>query len=282
MSRIIFQVALGKWGESLLYKECIESVSFYAERLGCDHLILTEPRLRISPNPDRSNRSAEASEKHGGILPHFEKFFALNLLDSFDQVLVVDADVYIRDCAPNIFLESQPDEDVLAVSEAAMPLKREVRKQVKEYAQSQFGDLYSPTWGTKRRGVIDFYNSGIVLLQRGRMLSNNKPDPVSLLTSEIAQPFVDGIGNWKWSGDQTFFNYWVRSSGLKHRDLSWRWNGLYGGIRPSRIAKAHFVHFYRAEKYGYIGSNQSALSVLRDVWPRSFRSKSRSVMPKWV
>ena len=98
--RMIYQVAVGK--KSKLYEHCIASVRAYAKRHGIDHIVLRQPKLRIGVDPFNTNRSKEAVARLG-YLPIFEKENAFEYLDSYDQVAIIDSDIYIRDNAPDIF-----------------------------------------------------------------------------------------------------------------------------------------------------------------------------------
>ena len=123
MKRLIYQVAVGK--PSKLYATCIETVSLYCERHGIEHIVQTTPKLRIKPDIFTTGRSTESYSKHGGFLPIFEKENAFDLLDSYDQIAIVDADIFIREDAPNIFDDFGTDHAFGAVIEREMPITRE-------------------------------------------------------------------------------------------------------------------------------------------------------------
>jgi hypothetical protein len=101
MKKIIYQVYIGK--RSKLYDHCTDSVKAYAKRIGADYELQRTPILMIKPDVFMTNRSKESYEKHGGFLPIYEKENAFAYLKSYDQVAIIDADVYIRDDAANIF-----------------------------------------------------------------------------------------------------------------------------------------------------------------------------------
>ena len=71
MKRMIFQVSVGK--PSKLYEHCIESVAHYCANHDIEHIVLTQPKLRIKPDIFSSGRSEESYMKYGGYLPIFEK-----------------------------------------------------------------------------------------------------------------------------------------------------------------------------------------------------------------
>ena len=121
MKRLIFQVAVGK--QNILYEICIKSVANYCKKFNIDHIILREPKLRIRPDLNRTGRSKEAVERLG-YLPIFEKENAFEYLKPYDQVCIVDSDIYIKDTAPNVFDELPQQYDFGGVVEREMPLTK--------------------------------------------------------------------------------------------------------------------------------------------------------------
>ena len=65
--------------------------------------------------------------------------------------------------------------------------------------------------------------------------------------------FVDGIGPWKWSTDQTLLNYWIRNENMNIKQMDWKWNGLYTAC--TKIKMCHFVHFFLKDKLPERGEN---------------------------
>jgi hypothetical protein len=68
--------------------------------------------------------------------------------------------------------------------------------------------------------------------------------PAEFLARPEFKQFVDGVGQWKWSTDQTLLNWWLRGCGARVQPLNWRWNALYGALEPGSVEHAHFVHFF--------------------------------------
>jgi len=73
-----------------------------------------------------------------------------------------------------------------------------------------------------------------------------------LMRSEFKQ-FIDGMGPWKWSTDQTLLNYWIKKEQMKVKKLHWKWNGLY--TANTKINECHFVHFFLKDKLPQNGEN---------------------------
>ena len=103
MKRLIYQVYTGK--KSRLYDHCTASVKAYADRISADYVVQTIPKMMIKPDVFATNRSKESYEKYGGFLPIYEKENAFDYFDRYDQICIIDADIWVRPEAPNIFLE---------------------------------------------------------------------------------------------------------------------------------------------------------------------------------
>ena len=121
MKRLIYQVYVGK--RSKLYDHCTQSVKDYCKRHNIDYEVQRSPILMIKPDVFSTNRSKESYEKHGGYLPIYEKENAFTYLRSYDQVAIIDADVWIRPDAPNIFDELSEGYDFGAVCERELTTK---------------------------------------------------------------------------------------------------------------------------------------------------------------
>lgn len=230
--QLVYQVKVGH--TPAFYDTCIESVKRYCERIGADHHVQTEPILRIAPK--RSYRSVNALRL--GYLPIYEKEVAFSYLDKYDAVAVVDADIYVRNSAPNIF--DGFTEQFGAVMERQMPLTQKYREKIRKYSDGQYGLLKDVDWQWNEDGAA-FYNMGLMLLDRSLAR-----DPEQFIRRPDFERFVNGEGHWKWSTDQTLLNYWLKKDGIKVQDMDWRWNALYGAVRD--VSEAYFVHFFLAAK----------------------------------
>ena len=70
---MIYQVYLPIRGRSKLYDHCTQSVQDYCKRHDILYYQLTEPKLRILPDMNRTNRNKEGLMKEAGYLPIYEK-----------------------------------------------------------------------------------------------------------------------------------------------------------------------------------------------------------------
>jgi hypothetical protein len=227
--RLIFQVAVGEVPS--FYATTMGSVRAYAQRIGADYEALTEPELRIVPKNSRRSESALRL----GYLPIFEKEAAFARLGRYDQVAVIDADVYARERAPDIF-EAAGSADFAGVRERDLPLLPRYQQKIKSYARDQYGDAGFP-----------FYNMGVTVWSESILPYLCGQTPAEFIHRPEFAPFVNGEGKYRWSTDQTLLNMWVR--GRSRTDLEWRWNCMYDYVQKSALERnPYFVHFALASK----------------------------------
>lgn len=247
---LIFQVSIGP--PSRLYETCNASVRAYAARIGAHYQLVTEPRLKIAPDPLTSNRSAGALRL--SYLPIFEKEVALDVMadEGYDAVAVIDSDVYVRPtCSASIFADLG-DADFGAVVERDMPITEEYARKIWNYSWMQYSRIHGVDFSPNRFGH-EFMNMGVMVMSRNVLNYTGGLRAREFILQPRWKPFVDGAGAWKWSTDQTLLNVWVRSSGMKLRRLPWKWNGLYGA--NTRLKECSFLHFFLRDKLPNRGEN---------------------------
>ncbi len=215
MRRLIFQVAVGE--VPAFYGPCMKSVQDYAYRIGAEYCYINEPKLRIVPKA--SQRSENALRL--GYLPIFEKEYGFSYLGVYDQVAIIDADVYIRDIAPDIFSIALGF-DFAGVLEQDLPLQPQYERKIKNYAKDQYGDSKRP-----------FYNMGVTVWSANILTYLNGETPKQFIERPEFEKFVNGEGKYRWSTDQTLLNTWVKDTGMSTRCIDWRWNCMYGRTHTS-------------------------------------------------
>jgi hypothetical protein len=258
MRRMIYQVYVGK--PSKLYDHCTASVAAYCSRHGIDYTLQRSPILRIKPDVFSTNRSKESYEKHGGFLPIFEKENAFDYFDAADQIAIVDADIYIRPDAPNIFDELKPETEFAGVVEREMPITEQYAQKIINYSRMQYGQLHNNKVDfTPNELGFEFYNMGLMVMNKGITRYLRGETPREFIMRPEFKDFVDGAGPWKWSTDQTLLNTWVRKEKMVQQHLDWKWNALYKGVRDDKIKEAHFVHFFLKDLLPERGENVQRL-----------------------
>lgn len=256
MKRLIYQVCLGEAKSSKLYAHCIESVSQYCNTHGFDHIVQKSPVLRIAPDPFMSNRSKEACSKHGGFLPIFEKEVAFDFLDQYDQIAIIDADIYIRDDSPNIFEDFGTEHAFGAVAEREMKCESWYVSKIKNYSTMQYSSLNSKNIDFKwdQNYGFEFYNMGMILINSEKFKPYLQGQTAKeFLTRVEFMDFINGKGTWKWSTDQTLLNYFLKKYNVPTKHMNGKWNGLFTAVK--NIKDCHFVHFFLKDKLPERGEN---------------------------
>jgi hypothetical protein len=258
MKRLIYQVYTGK--KSRLYDHCTHSVAEYAKRIGAEYIQQKQPILRIAPDVFTTNRSKESYGKHGGFLPIYEKENAFAYFHSYDQIAIIDADIWIRpECNESVFDAAGDDFDFAGVIEREMPCTPQYYNKIAGYSKMQYGmNTISKLFNWNKHGA-DFYNMGMMVLNKSFHKYLNGETPAQFLRRPEFKPFIDGQGAWKWSTDQTLLNVWIKEEKMKVKNLPFHWNGLFTGIDNKSIKQANFVHFFLKDKLPNGGENVEEL-----------------------
>ena len=236
--------------KSRLYDHCTQSVAEYAKRIGADYVQQRTPILMIKPDPFVTNRSKESYEKYGGFLPIYEKENAFSYLKSYDQIAIIDADIYIRpDCEDCLFTAAGTTVDFAGVLERDMPITPAYTQKLANYTRMQYAHTgLKQLFDWKHPAGANFYNMGMMVINKSIEKYLNGETPQQFLRRPKFKPFIDGIGPWKWSTDQTLLNVWIKEEKMKVKNLDFKWNGLFTGIEMDKIKECHFVHFFLKDK----------------------------------
>lgn len=256
MKRLIYQVYVGK--RSKLYDHCTASMKAYAKRIGADYELQRTPILMIKPDVFNTGRSKESYEKYGGYLPIFEKENAFAYFKSYDQIAIIDSDVWVRPNAPDVFQYIDPEVDFAGVIEREMPIQSWYVSKIKNYTRMQYSSIKTVDWKWNNSGG-EFFNMGVMFMNKSMAEYLNGETPAQFLRRPRFKPFVDGVGPWKWSTDQTLLNTWVREEKMKLQHLDYKWNALYTAVKPEELKKAYFVHFFLKDKLPNRGENVEEL-----------------------
>ena len=259
MKRLIYQVYVGK--QRQLYNHCVESVKRYCSKHDIDHVVQRSPILRIKPDVFSTNRNPRAWEQYGGFLPIFEKENAFSYFKDYDQIGIIDADIWIRPDSPNIFDDLDPEVDFAGVVEADLPLLPWYIQKIANYSRMQYGSLKIDWEYTDKHG-FPFMNMGVMMMNKSFARYLNDQTPKEFISRQEFKMFVDGMGPWKWSTDQTLLNYWIRNERMNIQKLNWKWNALYTAIDNKKIKEANFIHFFKQQALPSNGENIEQLMKL--------------------
>jgi len=177
-------------------------------------------------------------------------------LKSFDQVAIIDSDIWIRPDAPNIFDDFGTEHDFGGVVERDMPITPQYAGKIQNYSRMQYSSIRNVDWKWNDHGG-EFMNMGVMLMNKSIEKYLNGETPKQFLSRPRFKPFIDGVGNWKWSTDQTLLNTWIREEKMKIKNMDWKWNGLF--TANTKIQECHFVHFFLKDKLPEQGENVEKL-----------------------
>lgn len=264
MKRLLFQIYLPIRGESKLYNFCTDSAARYCEKYGIDHVIIREPKLRINPDMSRTNRNKVGLMKEAGYLPIFEKEWAFTYLNDYDQIAVVDADIYIRENAPNIFDELPDEYDWGGVNERDMPLQDRHRNKIRGYSKDMFKKPQTSDvdWKWNDDGA-EFKNMGMMLFNKS--IQKYIPEwqtPEKFIHRPEFKDFVDGVDLFRYSTDQVLLNYWLKKCESNVKNMDWKWNAMYRGVTDDKIKEGYFVHFFLKDHLPQKGENIEAIKKI--------------------
>ena len=256
MKRLIYQVYTGN--KLNLYDHCTKSVMEYALHYDIDYVAQNKPIMRIKPDVFATNRSKESYEKYGGFLPIYEKENAFDYWDKYDQIAIIDADIWIRTGAPNIFDQLDDTTEFAGVVERTAPILPWYQQKLANYTQMQYSSLTDVDWKWNNFGG-HFYNMGLMLLDKNICKYLRGQTGKQFIERPEFKRFVDGLGAWKWSTDQTLLNYWVKKENMIQKELSWKWYALFTAIPDDKIKEAYFVHFFLKDKLPNAGEDVNQL-----------------------
>ena len=256
MKRLIYQVYTGN--KLNLYDHCTKSVMEYALHYDIDYVAQNKPIMRIKPDVFATNRSKESYEKYGGFLPIYEKENAFDYWDKYDQIAIIDADIWIRTGAPNIFDQLDDTTEFAGVVERTAPILPWYQQKLANYTQMQYSSLTDVDWKWNNFGG-HFYNMGLMLLDKNICKYLRGQTGKQFIERPEFKRFVDGLGAWNWSTDQTLLNYWVKKENMIQKELSWKWNALFTAIPDDKIKEAYFVHFFLKDKLPNAGEDVNQL-----------------------
>jgi len=259
VKRLIYQVYVGK--KSKLYDHCVASVKAYCEKYGIDHEVQKTPILMIKPDLFSTNRNPRAWEDYGGFMPIFEKENVFDHFKDYELCCVIDADIYIRPTAPDIFEDFDQNYAVGSVYECDLPINNEYAQKINSY--SRMLSMFQLNWDVRQRTGYSFFNSGVMMYNSNKMLKILKGmTPKEFLDQYELQDFINGVGLFKWQSDQMTLNYWFKKNKVSVQRMDWKWNCLYTTVSNGNLKDSHFVHFFLRDKLPSSGENVDELRKL--------------------
>lgn len=181
-----------------------------------------------------------------GYLPIFEKENAFDFLEEYDEVAIIDSDIYIRPGSPSVFEELKGN-PFAAMQERDTPSTEKHKKKLQNFSKQMFFPLGDVAWSPVE-GIADFHNMGVMVLGQGFRKHLKGMAAKEWLQQPQFQRFIDGVGFLKWSCDQSLLGWWLRKNKIPVSNLDWKWNTMYGAAKQNALGDAYFIHFWLSDK----------------------------------
>lgn len=165
---------------------------------------------------------------------YFEKFYFVELLESYERVLYVDADVLVTPNSQNIFELYNDDNYFYAYHENDNTSTMDRDEFIRPIIQ------YVKNWPTESNGKKTYFNAGVFLVsQKQKSFFKNFRDV----------PNIEGILSF---GDQTYLNYLVFKNEIPFKSLDYSFNRMHLGNKDNENLryKSNFIHYAGPDVYG--------------------------------
>jgi hypothetical protein len=212
MKTAIFSLAIGNLNN---YRTCLSTVAKYSEKYKIPFFIATENNINF-------------------INHYFEKFQCFQLLEEYDRVLCIDADILITPTAKNIF-EEYSDEEYLYAFQENSDLEHMDRD---PWIETYDPDFDWPVCGDKKM----YFNSGCVLYSKKHINLFDKIKEIKFTNKCFS---IDG-------SEQTALNFAVAKNKIPFKSISYSFNRMNLGKNDpdNKRYQSDFIHYAGECRYG--------------------------------
>jgi lipopolysaccharide biosynthesis glycosyltransferase len=139
----IFTVSISNVKNSQMYKCSLETIKYYAKKIGVDLIIQTKKKIN-----------------HPQYVPHMEKFNLKEVLKKYERVLYLDNDIIITKNAPDIFKLYDDKNCVYMFNQAKIKSYNKSLSRIKELLNIDLDFWY------KTGDRLSYFNTGVILVSR--------------------------------------------------------------------------------------------------------------------
>jgi lipopolysaccharide biosynthesis glycosyltransferase len=209
-------------GDNKIYPICTKSIEDYAKKINVDYKIIKDNQYP---------------------LPHLNKLRIKNLLNIYDRILFLDADILVSPKAPDIFHLHKDNSKLYIFNEGKyIDRKNTVIK------TAHFFNFKN--WSMNKIGY-NYYNTGVMLLSKKQKKLFEKFDLELYLKNQELHDFYE----------QSYLNYIIQKYKIKIEELNPEWNRMSHLGFEGRL-NAYFIH-YAGGWYGN-GTTEATINLLND------------------
>jgi FkbM family methyltransferase len=229
-------------GNNPMFEYTRHSMELYAKRINADLIIRTEQLSNLFEQEVGLNVTTAC----------FEKLFIEDLLQTYDRVLYLDADILIHPNSPNIFDIYSDVNKVYMFHEAAY----EDRAFCVQSICQQLN--YNPKRWKKLEGRYIYYNGGVILCSKES----------NFLKYKSIEEFRNLYGKIP-HHDQTYFSYLIQKHQVQNQPIDYRFDRMdYMGNFEQRF-EAYFIHYAGA---GYSQPPEKREDVIKKDFQKLFNN----------
>jgi len=211
MKKAIFTIAIG---DDPSFQYSIEAMRTYAKKIGAELIVAREKRYPYIPF-EKPNMGKSA---------YIEKLYVKTLLQDYDRVLYLDADILVTPHAPDIFAAYPREDTVYMFNEGLYEDRSQAIKKITTILP------YKEPWPTEQ-GKHIYYNAGVILCsQQSNLFAYASVD---MLLKVVTVPFCD----------QTYFNYLINKHNLRAEAIHHTYNLMDIFDNAERRFGANFIHY---------------------------------------
>lgn len=197
----IFTVSISNSKNHQMYKCSLETIKYYAKKIGADLIIQTKKRIS---NPQ--------------YVPHMERFNLKEVLKKYDRVLYLDNDILITKDAPDIFKRYPDPNSVYMYNQARIKSYDKPLSKIKEILHQELDFWY-------RTGEhLSYFNSGVILVSRANR-----------------NFFTLGADYFNYVYEQGYLNYILMKNKVKISELDHKFNHLIKMLKDKNGYFLHYI-----------------------------------------
>jgi lipopolysaccharide biosynthesis glycosyltransferase len=225
--KAIFSISLGS---DPAYKYSQESMALYANKVGADFINLTSPIYRDLDDT-----------KNVAWIALYQKMHIKKLLDNYESVLYLDADLLVTPNARDIF-ETFRQDAVYLLNEGHRGREDAINKVSKLFS-------FSGGW-TKTDNFHDYFNAGVILANQGSELHRYLSYAECELSIRESIPYLE----------QSYLNLVIQRHQIKAAHLPREFNYMENVGSPDGRFSAAFIHY---AGNGFRKNGQKRYEVIR-------------------
>ena len=209
--RAVITIAIG---DDPAYRYGLISMRHYAKRIGCEFVVINSELIASPPHFNLQQKA------------WLQKIAAINLSESYDEILYLDSDILVNPEAPDFFSwigEGSPQTMVAMYDESHLGQREQYLHKLFTLAQFE----------SRRVGFDKYFNVGVVYLRKGSRI------PSLIDVSDVVAAIDGGVP----CPEQTYLNHMISEQGIQVLPLPRAFNYMQEGSAVNSRFTQFFIHY---------------------------------------